>query len=110
MIMCAAPSIKTLAYKVICAHPELSGATKTVGAWIIEHFNLETKRCDPGLTRLSRLAGCTERTVRRALKEFEKAGLIRWQRHKGHNWTNAYTVNWEAICSFGRALEERSSE
>ena len=105
--MGAAPHIKTLAYKVIGAHPKLSGKAKTIGTLIIDHFNLETQRCDPGLERLSLRANCNERTTRRALEALDKLGLVHWQRHGGNNLTNAYSLNWELFASLAKALEDR---
>jgi hypothetical protein len=101
------PSPKTRANKVICAHPELSGATKSIACLIIDHCNPTTGRCDPGLDRLSRLAACQERTVRRAVKHLDELGLIRYQSHRGTHGTNAYSPNWEHFRSLCEALEAR---
>src|SRR5215469_13812899 len=101
------PSPKARANKVICAHPELSGATKSIAGLIIDHCNPITGRCDPGLDRLSRLADCQERTVRRAVKHLDELGLIRYQSHRGTHGTNAYSPNWEHFRSLCEALEAR---
>ena len=108
--MGAAPHIKTLAYKVIGAHPRLSGKAKTIGTLIIDHCNLETQRCDPGLERLSLRANCNERTTRRALVALDKLGLVHSQRHGGAHLTNAFRPNWELLSVLAKAFEAEEPE
>jgi hypothetical protein len=102
--MAAAP-FKTLAYKVIGAHPKLSGKAKSIGVLLIDHFNLDTERCDPGLKSLSERANCTIKTTRRALRSLKKWNLFGWQPQGGTNRTNAYYPNFEHIKSLAKALE-----
>jgi len=103
--MSAAPPVKTLAYKVIGAHPGLSGKAKSIGVLLIDHFNLDTQRCDPGLKSLSKRANCTTKTTRRALRSLKKWKLFGWQPQGGTNRTNAYYPNLELITSLAKALE-----
>ena len=88
---------KTKAFKVIAGHPNLSGATKAVAALIVDHFNIKTERCDPGLERLADKTGFTTRTVRRSLRALEAERLLKSLRYGGHNQTNAYQINWGLI-------------
>ena len=103
--MSAAPPVKTLAYKVIGAHPGLSGKAKSIGVLLIDHFNLDTQRCDPGLKSLSRRAKCSIKTTRRALRSLKKSNLFAWQPQGGTNRKNAYYPNLEHFKSLAKALE-----
>jgi hypothetical protein len=103
--MSAAPPVKTLAYKVIGAHPGLSGKAKSIGVLLIDHFNLDTQRCDPGLKSLSKRANCTTKTTRRVLRSLKKWKLFGWQPQAGINRTNAYYPNLEHFKSLAKALE-----
>lgn len=101
---------KTRAFKVTAGHPKLSGATKSVGAFLIDHFNIKTKRCDPGLERLAAEAGFTKRIVGRAIRSLEKAGLLKSLRHGGHYLTNSYEINWTVIRVLNDQFERRKRE
>jgi hypothetical protein len=103
--MNAATPVKTLAYKVIGAHPGLSGKAKSIGVLLIDHFNLNTQRCDPGLKSLSRRAKCSIKTTRRALRSLKNWKLFGWQPQGGTNRTNAYYPNLEHFRSLAKALE-----
>jgi len=98
---------KTRAFKVIAGHPKLSGAIKSVGAFLVDHFNIKTKRCDPGLERLAAEAGFTKRTVCRAIRSLERAGLLKSFRHGGHYLTNSYDINWTVIRVLNDQFERR---
>lgn len=72
----------------------LKASAMKVGSQLIEHFNIDTGRCDPGLGSLARSVGCAERTVRRAIDDLVRRGLLRSQRHGGRFRSNSYQVNW----------------
>ncbi len=97
---------KSKARKVIGAHPKLTRATKTVGILLVEHYNIQTHRCDPGLGKLARLAAIHERTVRRAVGALRQVG-IRSVRHGGRNLTNAYSFDWHLIRFLTAQFESR---
>ncbi len=101
---------KTKALKVVGAHPELSRATKSIGTLLVEHYNIRTHRCDPGLERLARQSGFSSRTVRRAIDSFEEVGLIHSDRHGGHNLTSSYTLNWDLIRLLADKFESRAPD
>jgi DNA-binding transcriptional ArsR family regulator len=88
-------SLDTLiAHKVINLTPELSATEKRVAGAILEHFNRNTRRCDPSINRIARLLGVSRRTVLRAIHRLEKLGLFRKRRHGGHFHCNSYEPVW----------------
>jgi hypothetical protein len=84
----------TVAHKIINLMPELRGTDKRVAAVILEHFNRRTGQCDPGLTRIARLAGVSRRTVIRSVFHIVKTGVFRVVRHGGHSQRNSYEPVW----------------
>lgn len=84
---------KYIALKAI-SHANLSGREKKVAAQLVEHFNMVSRRCDPGTKALSDSTGIEERAVRRAVSKIAQAGLFRVERHGGRHRTNRYVPNW----------------
>ena len=83
-----------LAIKVINLIPGLCPSDRRVGALLIEHYNRETGRCDPGIQRLSALLGLSTRTIMRSTKRLETASLFKKVRHGGYFHQNSYAPNW----------------
>lgn len=73
-----------------------------VGAQLLEHFNLETRRCDPGIARIAALSGLPTRSVRRGIADLQRAGLFAVLRHGGRAHTNAYFPNWPVLEALAR--------
>ena len=96
---------KTLALKVICCDPELSGMSKVIGGLLIEHYNVKTGLCYPGIDRLQGLAGCSRGTVFKVLTALENKNLIKRHRHAGRCSTNLYVPNLPVIRSRADELE-----
>ena len=95
-----------IAHKVINLSADLSGADKCVAGAIIDHFNRKTGQCDPGIDRLSRLLGCSRRTVIRAVESLDEHELIYCRRHGGRSQRNSYQPNWPLF----RELDEAWSK
>jgi hypothetical protein len=77
--------------------PGLKANDQRVGIVLLEHFNRQNGRCDPGLDRVAHLLGISERTVMRANSRLERAGLFRKVRHGGLGNRNSYTPIWSAF-------------
>jgi len=76
----------------LCAN--LSASDKRVAGAILEHFNRQTGRCDPGQLGLATRLGVSQRTVIRATKNLATVKLFAVHRHCGHGRCNAYEPNW----------------
>lgn len=67
-------------------YPGLRSTSKLVARYLADFANFDTGRgAYPSQETLAERAGCTERTVRYALKQLEQAGAIRrqpWRRHR----------------------------
>lgn len=89
-------------YKTFALHPNLSGAAKSVGAAILDHFNKKSGQCDPGIDRLSRLTRYARRTVIKAIDELtsDEVQLIFRVRHGGKLHRNQYLPNFKAFREF----------
>ena len=83
-----------LAIKAISIVPGLTESDRQVGIALIEHFNRDSGRCDPGFDRLSEVTGFCTRTVIRSLKRLTAAGLFRIDRHGGYSNRNSYGPVW----------------
>ncbi|MGK2229187.1 hypothetical protein, partial [Devosia sp.] len=84
---------KAIARKAI-AQSMLAPSTIAVGSQLIEHFNLKTGRCDPGMGSIAASLGISLRSTRRAIASLVAAGLFGRLRHRGRAHTNAYQPNW----------------
>jgi len=110
---------KAFAYKAIALVSHLSSAEKTVATLLIDHFNLKTGRCDPGLERLALLSRTNERTVRRATHKlaggnrnadgsFEFPVLIEKSSHGGNSYSASYTPDFDAFKAIVDETDERA--
>jgi DNA-binding transcriptional ArsR family regulator len=73
---------------------EISAGAKLTYAMLLKYAR-ELDECFPGQDRLARDMGNGERSVRRWLKELEKAGLISIKQ-RGQGRPNLYTVHLKA--------------
>src|SRR5437763_517826 len=96
-----------LACKVMALEPALSAAAKQVGAAIIEHYNRQDGRCDPGVERLSSLLDLDRSTILRSVAALHKADLIIKTRHGGRSQTNSYEPNWERLMALHQIWRDR---
>jgi DNA-binding MarR family transcriptional regulator len=101
------PINSLLALKAISVAPDLKASDRGVAAALIEHFNRKTGQCDPGLERMAKLLGISTRTVIRAVKRLEAAGLFRKRRHGGHLNRNSYEPVWESFQEIEAAWSTR---
>jgi biotin operon repressor len=102
-----------LALKAINLMPDLRANDRSVAATLIEHFNRKTGQCDPSLERIAGLLGISERTVIRAIKRLEAAGVFRKTRHGGHLNRNSYEPVWstfDAVLAAWKARFKRSKQ
>lgn len=88
---------KARAILVMTFDDKLTPAARKVGVLLLRHFNLNTRRCDPGIERIARVIGCDRSTVFRALNNLIARGYIRRHRHQGQAGTNVYVPNWELL-------------
>jgi len=96
-----------LASKLLNFMGNLRSSDRRVLALIIEHFNRQNNRCDPGLNRLADLLGISRRTVIRAIERLENAGLVKKVRHGGLSGRNRYEPNWSRFAEFERGWNQR---
>lgn len=87
---------KTIARKAI-AQSMLSPSTIALASHLIERFNLDTGRCDPGSTSLADDLGISVRQVRRSVASLVASGLFGKARHGGRGFANAYQPNWPLL-------------
>lgn len=84
---------KAVARKAI-AQSMLSPSTIALASHLIERFNLDTGRCDPGSGSLAYDLGISVRQVRRSVASLVASGLFGKARHGGLGFRNAYQPNW----------------
>lgn len=87
---------KAIARKAL-AQSGLASTAIAVGSQLIEHFNLDSGRCDPGITSLAAKACVAPRSARRAIASLVGAGLFGVLRHGGRGHANAYQPNWPEL-------------
>lgn len=97
---------KTVARAGLLAHPRLTPAARLVGAQLVEHANLETRRCHPSIGTMARNTGLSGRTVSRAVAELRHRGLVAVAVH-GAGRSNSYALDWAALgaAAAGRAAK-----
>jgi predicted transcriptional regulator len=105
--MAIKPLDTLLAAKVLGLVPGLTANDRRVATVLLEHFNRRTERCDPGLERIAALLGISERTVMRANRKLEAAGLFRKTRHGGYSNRNSYEPNWARFAEFETAWRQK---
>src|SRR5215831_10131731 len=64
----------------IMADPNLTSGTKLVGVAISWHLNRNSRVAWPGINKLARVTNTSRDTVKRAIKQLEKAGHLRVER------------------------------
>jgi len=96
-----------LALKAILLAPNLVDSDRQIGAALIEHYNRETGRCDPGLDRLSAIFNLSVRTVIRSEKRLVNAGLFKVVRHGGYSNRNSYEPVWTKFWDILKAWDAR---
>ena len=96
-----------LAIKVINLMEGLKPSDRRVAAALIEHYNRDSERCDPGLQRLSALLGLCTRTIIRSTQRLEAVGLFKKYRHGGHSRTNSYVPNWPRFAEHRTTWDRR---
>ncbi|GEM_PF-2368576 len=75
----------------------LPESTLAVGSQLLEHFNLDTGRCDPGATGIAVKLGVHIRTVQRGIKRLVEAGLFTVAQNAGRAHANAYFPVWPRL-------------
>lgn len=88
------------ALKALHLMRNLTDATKSVGAAIIDHFNKKNGQCDPGVDRLATLLGMSRATVLRATETLHERGLIEKDSHGGKFRRASYSPNWARFREF----------
>ena len=102
------PIKKWWGFQIAVCEKRLSPRAKLTFARLIEHHNTKTGRCDPSEIGLAAALGCSERTIRAALRELEKLGFITVHRRAGGNGRNAYSLNFPTGKSeYASAVEKR---
>ncbi|MET3925565.1 hypothetical protein [Devosia sp. 2618] len=87
---------KAIARKAIL-QSMLSPSTQALASHLIERFNLDTGRCDPGSVSLADDLGISVRQVRRSVASLVASGLFGKTRHGGRGFANAYQPNWSLM-------------
>jgi Mn-dependent DtxR family transcriptional regulator len=105
--MTVKPLDSLLAAKVLGLMSGLTANDRRVATVLLDHFNRRTERCDPGLERIAALLGISERTVMRANRKLEAAGLFRKTRHGGYSNRNSYEPNWVRFAEFENAWRQK---
>jgi predicted transcriptional regulator len=95
-----------LAFKALNLIDGLTENDRRVAAALIEHFNRKTGRCDPSIGRIAKLLSIHRRTVMRALKRLECAGIIHTHRHGGYSNRNQYAPNWVKLEAVVKVWQE----
>jgi hypothetical protein len=75
----------------------LPASVTAVGSQLLEHFNLDTGRCDPGSTGIAIKLGVSLRTVQRAIERLVAAGLFTVAQNAGRAHANAYFPVWPRL-------------
>src|SRR4051812_2174078 len=96
-----------LALKVLNLIDGLAANDRRVGAVLIEHYNRETERCDPGIERVASLIGISTRTVMRCNERLVAAGLFRKIRHGGYGNRNQYEPIWIRFAEYEVAWRKK---
>lgn len=85
----------------------MSASVIKVAFALLEHFNLKTGRCDPGMPLLAKKLHIEKRTVQRAIKHLVDEGLFARTRHGGRGHANAYQINWVLMAERAAAADQK---
>jgi hypothetical protein len=99
--------VKSAARSGLLSALALRPGAKLVGARLVEHLNLKTGRCDPGIPRMARDLWLSERTVRRSIVELVDARLVIRDVHAGRGHSNAYRLDLEAMAALATPLGQK---
>jgi len=77
--------------------PGLSANARRVAGALLEHYNQDTGRCDPGIKRLQNLLEIGRTSVVSAIKELcrDDGGFFKKLSHGGQHNTNFYVPRWD---------------
>ena len=102
------PNPKAVGLKALVASGRFSLSACRVGLALLDHYNLDTGRCDPGKGRIAFELDIALTSVKTALKELTNGPdrLFDLQRRVG-GASNAYVPRWEPIYAIVRAFEAR---
>ena len=102
------PNPKAVGLKALVASGRFSLSACRVGLALLDHYNLDTGRCDPGKGRIAFELDIALTSVKTALKELTDGPdrLFDLQRGVG-GASNAYVPRWEPIYAIVRAFEAR---
>jgi DNA-binding transcriptional ArsR family regulator len=86
----------------------------TIGTFcaLTDHANNKNQLCWPSMTRLSKILGCSIRTVQRHLRILEQCGLVQFverRRNKGRYSSYLYKILFQPTTGHGRSVEKRGS-
>ncbi len=104
------PMLAAVAFE---AMPGLTRVHRAIGIVLIRRFyNAKSGRCDPAVGTVAKAARCDRATVFRAIKVFERMGLMVRHSYAGHGHTNAYQPNWdrcaEVVASWQQSQNDRN--
>jgi hypothetical protein len=99
---------KTRALYALLWHDTLTLSARKIGAWLVHHANSKTGRCDPGQDRLRRESGLCLRSVKNAVQELEREGLVSRIVGIGDTATE-YRIEWARLDAIMGELEARAT-
>lgn len=85
--------IKWEAQQEATAMSDLTLLARLVHGRLVHHCNIKTRHCFPSEDTLALHIGRSDRSVRKALKELQTAGVISIRRNQGRNGTNQYVLH-----------------
>ena len=85
------PLIKWWTFQLVLTDDALSARARLVYPRLLKYHNQTTGQCNPTEERLGLDLGCSDRTVRAAVSELEKAGYIDKENGGGRHVSNQYT-------------------
>ena len=101
-----AEALALIACKV-AMRAKMRGTAKAVFAVLLDHHNWTTGRCDPGMARIAKLAGCSVSGVRKAIGELvDEQHLLKVTTHGGGADANRYEFDWEEIRKRDRLAQQ----
>lgn len=75
----------------------LSGRAVAVGSQLLQHYNVATGRCDPGIGSLVKSTNMPRRAVQRAIAELQHAGAFAVVQNGGQRHANRYLPQWPSL-------------
>ena len=98
-----------LSHKAIALCPDLTGADKAIASCVLEHYNRETGRCYPSITRIAAITGLNKTTVKKSIKKMKQKPLDLFTviLHGERFGTNRYIPNWEWFKCFNHQYDQK---